>query len=78
MALPLPVLVDRTRATYRDYGLVRAVHVLQESATFLVDREGIVRHATRSLNPNASMDWGRLLGDLRSLSGAPDDAPSAR
>lgn len=69
MSLPIPVLVDRERASYRAYGLVRALHLLQESATFLVDRDGIVRHATRSLNPHASMDWEALLADLRALPG---------
>jgi alkyl hydroperoxide reductase subunit AhpC len=69
MALPYPVLVDPDRATYRAYGLTRALHLFQESATFLVDRDGIVRHATHAHNPNASMDWGRLLTDVRALAG---------
>jgi peroxiredoxin len=64
MALPYPALLDREREVYRAYGLTRALLLLQESATFLIDREGIVRHATRSLNPRASMDWTSLMRDV--------------
>jgi peroxiredoxin len=67
MALGYPALVDRDRATYEAYGLVRAMYILQESATFLIDRDGIVRHALRSMNPRTSMDWAALLADLRAL-----------
>ncbi|HEX4935336.1 MAG TPA: redoxin domain-containing protein [Gemmatimonadaceae bacterium] len=67
LGLPYPVLVDRERTTYAAYGLSKALLILQESATFLVDREGVVRHATRALNPRESMDWDRLLHDLRAL-----------
>jgi peroxiredoxin len=67
MALPFPVLVDADRATYRAYGLTRALHLLQESATLLVDRAGVVRHATYAHNPNASMQWERLLADVRAV-----------
>lgn len=75
MSLPVPVLVDREREAYEAYGLGRVLHLLQESATFVVDRDGIIRHATRSLNPRASMDWSAILGTLRALAGAP--APPA-
>lgn len=67
MALPIPVLVDREREAYHAYGLGRVLHLLQESATFVVDRSGVIRHATRSLNPRASMDWGAILEVLRAL-----------
>jgi peroxiredoxin len=70
MALPFPVLIDTDRATYRAYGLTRALHLFQESATVLVDRDGLVRHATYAHNPNASMEWERLLGDVRALARA--------
>jgi peroxiredoxin len=77
MALPYPALVDRDRATYKAYGLSRAMFIIQESATFLVDRDGVVRHATRSVNPGGSMDWDRLLADLRALDGATRRGTSA-
>ena len=41
--------------------------ILQESATFLVGRDGIVRHATRSLNPRESMPWEPLMREVRAL-----------
>lgn len=75
MALPYPALVDRDRATYKAYGLARAMFIIQESATFLVDRDGIVRHAVRSVNPQQSMDWAGLMAALRALSSLP--APAA-
>lgn len=71
MALPIPVLVDRERVAYHAYGLGRVLHLLQESATFVVDREGIICHATRSLNPRASMDWNGIVGTLHALGAAP-------
>lgn len=74
MALPFPALVDRERAAYTAYGLSRAMFIIQESATFLVDRDGIVRHARRSVNPQASMEWASLLADLRALSPPPASA----
>lgn len=67
MALPFPVLVDREREAYQAYGLGRVLHLLQESATFVVDHSGVIRHVTRSLNPRASMDWGAMLDVLRTL-----------
>lgn len=70
MSLPFPVLVDRERAAYRAYGLTRALHLFQESATFLVDRDGVVRHAVHAHNPSASMDWNGLLAALRNLAAA--------
>ncbi len=74
MALPYPALVDRDRATYKAYGLSRAMFIIQESATFLVDRDGVVRHALRSVNPQLSMDWGALMAALRALPVPPADA----
>lgn len=71
MALPYPALVDRERATYKAYGLSRAMFIIQESATFLVDRDGIVRHALRSANPQQSMGWAALMADLRALPAGP-------
>lgn len=78
MALPIPVLVDRERDAYQAYGLGRVLHLLQESATFVVDRDGIIRHATRSLNPRASMDWSGMLDTLRTLAGGSAAAPPTR
>lgn len=77
MSLPVPVLVDREREAYEAYGLARVLHLLQESATFVVGRDGIIRHATRSLNPQSSMDWNGILGTLRALAGA-SEPPATR
>lgn len=67
LALPFPVVVDHERSAYAAYGLFRSAFIIQESGTFLIDREGVVRHATRALNPRASMDWAALVAEVRRL-----------
>lgn len=54
------------------------MHLFQESATLLVDREGVVRHLVHALNPAASMDWDGLLAALRALPTAHADGTLGR
>ena len=67
LALPFPVLVDAGRDTYRRYGLGKAAFVIQKSATFVIDRDGVVRHATAGFDPTTAMDLGAVLETLASL-----------
>jgi peroxiredoxin len=55
MKLPIPVLVDRDRTVYRAYGLDKRLMV-QQSATFIVERGGTLRYARASFNPWASFE----------------------
>lgn len=51
MKLPIPVLIDRGRVTYRAWGLGVALGLIQKAATFLVDRDGVVQWCRASYNP---------------------------
>jgi peroxiredoxin len=53
MKLTIPVLVDRDKSIYRLYGLESSVGI-QQSATFVIDRDGIIRWRKASFNPGAS------------------------
>jgi len=53
MKLPIPVLVDRDREVYRAYGLDKRF-MIQQSATFIIDRGGVVRYSRAAFNPTAS------------------------
>lgn len=55
MKLGIPVLVDRERAVYQAYGLERSF-MIQQSATVIIDRFGIVRYTRASFNPFASYE----------------------
>jgi peroxiredoxin len=55
MKLGIPVLVDRERVVYRAYGLERSF-MIQQSATVIIDRFGIVRYTRASFNPFASYE----------------------
>jgi peroxiredoxin len=67
LRLPFPVLVDADRAVYRTYGLLRALWLVQKSATFVIDRSGIVRHARASFNPQESLSLRDIFATLRTL-----------
>lgn len=59
MKLPVPVLVDRDRAIYRAYGLEKRFMV-QQSATIIIDRDGVVRYTRAAFNPWASFDFAEI------------------
>lgn len=61
MKLGIPALVDQSGEVYRQYGLDRALGLLQKSATFLMDERGIVRDVSASFNPRQSFDLAAIL-----------------
>jgi peroxiredoxin len=66
MKLPIPVLVDRDRAVYRAYGLDKRFMV-QQSATVIIDRDGLVRYTRHSFNPWASFEPSEIRDVLLQL-----------
>jgi peroxiredoxin len=67
---PFPVAADPVRAVYEAFGLVRGALGLQQTGTFLIDRDGILRLARRATNPIAALDLGELREAVAAL-GAP-------
>lgn len=66
MKLPIPVLVDSDRAVYRAYGLEKRFMV-QQSATVIIDRDGVVRYTLAAFNPFASFDFPEILAVVEKL-----------
>ncbi len=54
MGAPFPVLADPGRQAYRAYGFTKSFWVIQKSGWILLDKDGIVRHTSRSTNPQNS------------------------
>lgn len=51
--LPFPVLADPTRQVYHEYGLQKALILIQQTASILVDQQGGIRNIQRATNPMA-------------------------
>lgn len=66
MKLPIPVLVDRDRSVYRAYGLDKRL-LVQESATVIIDRDGVVRYTRASFSPWASFELHEIIDVLEGL-----------
>ncbi len=49
--LPFPVLADPDRQVYHRYGLEKALILIQQSASILVDQNGIIRYMQRATSP---------------------------
>ena len=64
MEAPFPVLADPGRQAYRAYGFTKSLWVIQQSGWILLDKEGVVRYAVRSTNPQNSLDEAELLNVL--------------
>jgi thioredoxin-dependent peroxiredoxin len=59
--LPFPVLADPERDVYRHYGLDKVFHVIQRTASVIVDREGIIRYLKIANNPMSWLEESREL-----------------
>lgn len=73
MKLRIPVLVDRDKSVYHTYGLESSLGI-QKSATFVIDRTGVIRWRRASFNPAAAFDRDAVRSALQALgptSGAP-------
>ncbi len=76
--LPFPVLSDPQRAVYHRYGLEKALRLIQRTASIVVDRDGIVRYLSRSVDPTRWLSESRrVLEAVRGLPGK-DSLTSAR
>ena len=66
LKLPFPVLSDPEREVYGTYELEKYFHLIQRTASIVVDRDGIVQYLKRTTNP---MTW---LQESRELFGFVD------
>jgi len=64
---PFPVAGDPVRAIYEAYGLVRGAWTLQQSGTFLIDRDGVLRMVRRATNPTGALDMTGLMNAIAAL-----------
>jgi peroxiredoxin len=68
--LPFPVLSDPPRAVYHQYGLEKALRVIQRTASIVIDRAGTIRYLVRSTDPTRWLSESRkVLTAARSLPG---------
>lgn len=66
--LPFPILADRDRYVYHQYGLGRALGFVQRTASILVDRNGIIRYLRSAINPYTWLEESReLLQEVHGL-----------
>ncbi len=65
--LPFPVLADTDRSVYARYGLDKVLFMVQRSASFLIDRAGVVRYIRRATSPSASLDQAELMRAVEKL-----------
>ncbi|OGN95250.1 MAG: hypothetical protein A2Z71_07280 [Chloroflexi bacterium RBG_13_50_21] len=69
--LPFPVLADPGRKVYHQYGLEKALVVIQRTASVIIDCNGIIRYAKIATNP---MTWlqesHEVLSFVKSLAAA--------
>ncbi len=76
--LPFPVLSDPQRGVYHQYGLGKTLRVIQQTASIVVDRDGIIRYLSRATDPTRWMSESRrVLEAVRSLAGKADDLTAA-
>ena len=69
--LPFPVLTDPQRTVYHQYGLEKALLVIQRTASVVIDQAGVIHYLVRSTDPTRWLSESRkVLEAARSLSGA--------
>lgn len=68
---PFPVAADVERSTYGRYGVDKALLVIQRSAAFVVDSDGHIVYAHRSMNPAGGLDLPSILEVVRHSSSVP-------
>jgi peroxiredoxin len=67
LKLPFPVLADPDRAVYLRYGLGKALLTIQRSGTFLIDKQGTIRHIEQGTLPQTNVDKAKLLREVEKL-----------
>lgn len=60
---PFPVLADPDRRVYGQYGLEKALFIMQRTASVVVDRQGVIRYIKRATNPMTWLQESRELLD---------------
>ncbi len=75
--LPFPVLADPERSVYAAYGLDRALHVIQRSATVLIDTQGIICYLNRTTLPFDALNEAAVMAALAQawMVGQPEPQP---
>jgi peroxiredoxin len=67
--LPFPVLADPERNVYHQYGLEKAMIVIQRTASVVVDRDGVIRYLKTATNPMLWLQESQeLLSFVKSMS----------
>jgi peroxiredoxin Q/BCP len=61
---PFPVLADPDREVYAEFGLDKALGIIQRTASVVVDRHGIVRYIQRAANPMTWLQESKGLMDV--------------
>jgi peroxiredoxin len=64
LGTPFPVLPDPDRDVYQQFGLEKALLVIQRSASVVVDRQGVIRFIKRATNPLTWLEDSRELVDF--------------
>jgi peroxiredoxin len=59
--LPFPVLADPDRQVYHQYGLEKALVLVQRTASIIVDRAGTIRYFKSATNPYTWLQENREL-----------------
>ena len=69
LKLPFPVLSDPEREVYRKYELEKYFHLIQRTASVVVDRDGRVQYLKRTTNPMTWLQESRELFGFDSMNG---------
>jgi peroxiredoxin len=56
LKLPFPVLADAERQVYHRYGLQKAIILIQRSAYFIIDKQGMIQSMKTTINPLVWLD----------------------
>jgi peroxiredoxin len=70
LALPYPLLHDPEGEVFARFGFEKRLYIIQQSGTVLVDRSGVIRYATRSANPGASLRLPELMRQVAAAGSA--------
>ncbi len=56
LKLPFPILADPDRSVYHQFALEKTAHIVQQTASLVIDRSGIIRYIRRATLPNTWLD----------------------
>jgi peroxiredoxin len=65
LGLPFAIVADPNQIVYGQYGLGKGFGGIQQSGSFLVDIDGVVRYANRSTLPTGALKEPALLAAIR-------------